>query len=158
MSFFDLGLLPSGHLYCFPAEADGATGNPINSAIGKAFSRSAGEGLFTLAARKGGTDLSSSLQYWRTFARSYLRERCLLTQATPEQPDPIKPLTTTETLPLLLSAPPMRGAEYLSSVVLQDIWSTLDTWACLQIRVAGGLDALLAERAPQWHQVGHHRR
>lgn len=154
MSFFDLGILPSGHLHCFPAEVDGTTGNPVNSAIGKAFSRSAGEGLFTLAGRKSGTELSPSLQYWRTFACSYLRERCHLTQATPEQPDPIEPLTAAETLPLLLSAPPMRGAEYLSAAVLQDIWSILDTWVCLQIRVAGGLDALLAERAPQWHQVG----
>ncbi len=154
MSFFDLGILPSGHLHCFPAEVDGTTGNPVNGAIGKAFSRSAGEGLFTLAGRKSGTELSSSLQYWRTFACSYLRERCHLTQATPEQPDPIEPLTATETLPLLLSAPPMRGAEYLSAAVLQDIWSILDTWVCLQIRVTGGLDALLAERAPQWHQVG----
>lgn len=154
MSFFDLGLLPSGHLHCFPVEVDGATGNPINSAIGKAFSRCAGEGLFTLAARKCGADLSPSLQYWRTFACGYLRERCLLTQTTPEQPDPIEPLTATETLPLILNAPPMRGAEYLSAVVLQDIWSTLDSWVCLQIRAVGGLDALLAERAPQWHQVG----
>lgn len=154
MSLFDLGLLPSGHLHCFPAEADGSTGNAISSAIGKAFSRSAGEGLFTLAARKGGDDLSPSLQYWRTFACGYLRERCLLTQATPQQPVPIEPFTATETLPLLMSAPPMRGAEYLSAVVLQDLRSTLDTWVCLQIRAADGLNALLAEKAPQWHQVG----
>ena len=154
MSFFDLGLLPSGHLHCFPSVADGSTGNAINSAVGKAFTRSVGEGLFTLAARKSSADLSPSLQYWRTFACGYLRERCLLAQATPQQPDPIEPFTGTETLPLLLNAPPMRGAEYLSAAVLQDIWSTLDTWVCLQIRTAGGLDALLAERAPQWHQVG----
>ena len=48
----------------------------------------------------------------------------------------------------------MRGAEYLSAQILQDIRSSLDDWVCLQIQAAGGLDALLAKSAPQWHQVG----
>jgi len=152
--FFDLGLLPSGHLHCFPSVVDEPTGNAVNGAISKAFMRSVGEGLFTLAARKNGDNLSPSLRYWRTFACGYLRERCLLAPAVPHQPDPVKPFAATETLPLLLSAPPMRGAEYLSAEVLQDIRCTLDTWVCLQIQDTGGLDALLADSAPQWHQVG----
>ena len=155
MSIFDLGLLPSGHLHCFPSEADGTTGNAINSAaIGKAFTRSVGEGLFTLAARKTGAGLSPSLQYWRDFACKYLSERCLLAQANPQQPGLIEPLTANEIISLLMSAPPMRGAEYLGAPVLQEIRSLLDTWVCVQIKAAGGLDALLAERAPRWHQVG----
>ncbi|MEA2093094.1 MAG: DEAD/DEAH box helicase [Pseudomonadota bacterium] len=155
MSTFDLGLLPSGHLHCFPSIADDTTGKAIHIAtIGKAFARSVGEGLFTLAARKSGADLSPSLQYWRNFACKYLNERCLLAQADPQQPDPIEPFTATETMPLLMSAPPMRGAEYLSAPVLQAIRSLLDDWLCVQIQATGGLDALLAKRAPQWHQVG----
>jgi len=155
MSTFDLGLLPSGHLHCFPTIEDDTTGKAIHIApIGKAFARSVGEGLFTLAARKSGADLSPSLQYWRNFACKYLSERCLLAQTDPQQPDPIEPLTATETMPLLLSAPPMSGAEYLSAPVLQDIRSLLDDWVCEQIRTAGKLDTLLAKKAPQWHQVG----
>jgi non-specific serine/threonine protein kinase len=159
--------------------ADGTTGNAVNSAaIGKAFTRSVGEGLFTLAARKSGTGLSPSLQYWRNFACQYLTERCLMAQADPQQPEPIEPITDNETQPLLMSAPPMRGAEYLCAEVLQEIWFSLDDWVCGQIRAylcaevlqeiwfslddwvcgqiraTGGLDALLADRAPQWHQVG----
>jgi hypothetical protein len=155
MSTFDLGLLPSGHLHCFPSIADDTTGKAVHIAtIGKAFARSVGEGLFTLATRKSGADLSPSLQHWRNFACKYLNERCLLAQADPQQPDAIEPFTATETMPLLMSAPPMRGAEYLSAPVLQEIRSLLDDWLCVQIQATGGLDALLAKRAPQWHQVG----
>ena len=155
MNALELGLLPSGHLHCFPSITDDTTSKAIHSAtIGNAFARSVGEGLFTLAARKSGTDLSPSLQYWRNFGRQYLSERCLMAQADPQQPESIEPLTATETLPLLMSAPPMRGAEYLCAGVLQQIRSTLDDWVCVQIQATGGLDALLAEKAPQWHQVG----
>ncbi len=155
MNTFDLGLLPSGHLHCFPSTADNTTDKTSRpAAIGKAFARSVGEGLFALAARKSGADLSPSLQYWRSFACKYLSERCLLPQTDPQQPEPVEPFSATETMPLLLSAPPMRGAEYLSASVLQDIRSLLDSWVCEQIKTVGGLDTLLAKKAPQWHQVG----
>ncbi|MCU7858840.1 MAG: DEAD/DEAH box helicase [Candidatus Thiodiazotropha sp. (ex Lucinoma kastoroae)] len=155
MNGFDLGLLPSGHLHCFPSVADDSTDNTIHIAsIGKAFARSVGEGLFTLATRKSDADLSPSLCYWRNFARKYLSERCLLAPSDPQLPDPIESFSATETMPLLMSAPPMRGAEYLSAPVLQDIRSLLDNWVCEQIQASGGLDVLLNKWAPQWHQVG----
>lgn len=155
VSGFDLGLLPSGHLHCFPSSADDLAGNaaPV-SAVGKAFSRSVAEGLFALAARKSGSGLSPSLQYWRNFACKYLSERCLLEQADPQQPVPVGELSAAEAASLLVSAPPMKGAEYLSARALQTIRSSLDDWMCDQIRDHGGLDALLSKRAPHWHQVG----
>ncbi|MEJ2612789.1 MAG: hypothetical protein P8179_22700 [Candidatus Thiodiazotropha sp.] len=53
MNSFDLGLLPSGHLHSFPSAADEPTGNTtLIASIGKAFTRSAIEGLLPLAARK----------------------------------------------------------------------------------------------------------
>ena len=152
---FDLGLLPSGHLHCFPSNEEQSTGKTLQTdPVGKAFARSTGEGLFALAATKSCTGLSPSLQYWRNFSRNYLSDRCLLTPFDPQQPDPVEPLTATETTPLLVGAPPMRGAEYLSAQVLQEIRSLLDQWVCEQIQSLGGLDALLAKRAPQWHQLG----
>ncbi len=154
MSTFDLGLLPSGHLHSFSQTADN---KEHIASIKQAFSHSVGEGLFSLAALKGESNnagLSPSLQYWRNFACQYLSERCLLNPESKRQPDPIEPFTAIETTPLLLSAPPMRGAEYLSAAVLQDIRALLDGWVCEQIQALGGLDALLAKKAPQWHQVG----
>jgi non-specific serine/threonine protein kinase len=155
MNALELGLLPSGHLHCFPAIADDAAGKAIHSAtISNVFARSTGEGLFTLTVRKSGSDLSPSMQYWRNFGRHYLSDRCMMAQAYPQQPDSIEPLTATETQSLLLSAPPMRGAEYLCAGVLQEIRSTLDDWVCRQIQELGGPDQFLAKKAPQWHQVG----
>ena len=152
VNIYDLGLLPSGHLHCFPTSPESKAGN--TATIDKAFSRSVGEGLFTLAARKSGAGLSPSLQYWRDFACSYLSERCLLVEADPQQPDPLEPFTATETKSLITSAPQMQGGEYLSALTLQEIRSSLDSWVCAQIKATGGLDALLAKKAPQWHQVG----
>lgn len=150
----DLGLLPSGHLHCFPLPSDDTTGNATNNTIGKAFSRSVGEGLFTLAARRSGANLYPSMQYWRNFACNYLSERCLLEEADPQKPVPVEPFSATEIMSLLTSAPPMQGGEYLSAHALQEIRSSLDSWVCVQIKAAGGLDALLAKKAPQWHRVG----
>ena len=155
MITFDLGLLPSGQLHRIPITTDDTAGRATHLAsLDQAFTRSVGEGLFTLAARKSGADLSPSMQYWRDLACKYLSERCLLVPADPLQPEPIEPFTATDTLPLLMSAPPMRGAEYLSAQVLQQIRSRLDNWVCEQIQATGGLDALFVQRAPQWHQVG----
>ncbi|MBL1260145.1 MAG: DEAD/DEAH box helicase [Thiotrichaceae bacterium] len=153
VSHFDVGLLPAGHLHGFSSTIDDSIGNADRfEAIEQAFSRNVGEGLFFLAALKSGADLSPSLHYWRSFACQYMSERCLLPDANP--PDSITPFTATETMPLLLSAPPMRGAEYLSAEVLQDLRTLLDSWVCETIQKIGGLDDLLAKRAPRWHQVG----
>ena len=155
LSCFDLGLLPSGHLCCFSSVVGDSSGKAIDiAAIGKAFALSVGEGLFTLAVRKAGAGLSPSMHYWRHFACHYLSERCLHPQMDPQQPDSIKPLTEIESTSFVMSAPPMRGAEYLCPSVLQSIWSLLDRWVCVQITAAGGLEKFLSKRAPQWHQVG----
>ena len=154
MSYFDIGLLPSGHLHSFSSKTDVTDNKGQITAIERAFSRSAGEGLFSLAAIKSGAGLSPPLQYWRSFANQYLSERCLLAPAEPLQPDPVEPFTDGKTTSLLLSAPPMRGAEYLSATVLQDLRSMLDNWVCEQIQTFGGLDLFLGKKAPHWHQVG----
>jgi len=56
---------------------------------------------------------------------------------------------------MLLSAPPMRGAEYLSTGVLQDLWIDLDAWVRQEVTSsASGLGRWLKKQAPLWHQVG----
>ncbi len=158
MSHFDIGLLPSGHLHGFLSTTDSTADNKRHDlAIEQAFSRSVGEGLFSLAAQKSDANLTPSLHYWRNFACQYMSERCLLTPIESQQADPpapVSPFTDTETMPLLLGAPPMRGAEYLSATVLQDIRDVLDRWVCEEIQNLGGLNALLTKKAPRWHQVG----
>ncbi len=151
----ELGVLPSGHLHCFPTEGDSDAGDASGYAgIVKAFERHAGDGLFALAARKSDAGLPPSFAYWRVFASQYLGKRCHITQPALVEPDPIEPLTEADAAALLSSVPPMRGAEYLSPAVLADTWALLDDRVCEQILSHGGLAGLLERKAPQWHQVG----
>jgi hypothetical protein len=151
----ELGVLPSGHLHCFFTEGEGdAGGTSLLVSIAEAFTRDTGEGLFALAARNSDAGLPASLVYWRAFASRYLAERCQMTQADSLRPDPIEPLTEADTASLLLSLPPMRGAEYLSPQILGETWALLDDWICAQIQSHGSLAGFLETRAPHWHQVG----
>ncbi len=165
---FEIGLLPSGHLRCFPCAVD--AGSPLESALSAlldSFSRHPGEGLFTLAADKSAPDLTPTLRYWHDFAGCYLGARCQLldedipprgelplTEPPSDPAPPVAPICATDAGQWLQSAPPMRGAEYLSIEVLQALWNLLDDWVRDQIRACGSLAALLNERAPQWHPVG----
>jgi len=164
---FDIGLLPSGHLHCYP-DSGGDTGTELF----QAFVRHPAEGLFTLAGDKGtaekGIDgLSPTLRYWHGFATEYLSARCQLQEpvvssqgelplaAVPTSPVPsVAPLSSERVEQLLQAAPPMRGAEYLDGEVLQTLWTLLDDWVREQIQHHGSLSALLDEKAPQWHPVG----
>ena len=85
---FEIGLLPSGHLHCFPVAVD--AGSPPESAppvLFASFSRHPSEGLFTLAADKSTQGLTPTLHYWRDFAGRYLSARCqLLGEEVPAPP------------------------------------------------------------------------
>jgi non-specific serine/threonine protein kinase len=151
----ELGVLPSGHLHLFSTEENSDTGQKNGRAtIASAFARGIAEGLIALAAKESGTDLSPAFGYWRAFTCRYLAERCQLTQTDPAHPDQISALDEQQTASLLESAPPMRGAEYLSPQGLKGIWFWFDDWVCAQIRRQGGLGAFLEENAPRWHQAG----
>jgi SNF2 family DNA or RNA helicase len=164
---FDLGLLPSGHLHVFrAAQADESLPGRDTSALLEAFTRHAGEGLFTLAADKSTEGLPPSLRYWHDLAARYLGKRCLLLEGAASPGDdlldakaqepalPVAPLTDAEAESWVQAAPPMPGAEYLCTEALQAIWSLLDDWVRARIRAHGSLAVLLSERAPQWHPLG----
>ena len=151
----ELGVLPSGHLHWFPTESDSDAGQQTGRVtFDAAFARGVAEGLIALAAKDNAAELSPALGYWRAFTCRYLAERCQMTQADPARPDPVSALDEQQMRSLLEGAPPMRGAEYLSPVVLRGIWFWLDDWVCARIRRQGGLGAFLEQSAPRWHQVG----
>ena len=110
---FEIGLLPSGHLHCFPVVAD--TGSPPKSApsvLFESFSRHPGEGLFTLAADKSAPDLTPTLRYWHDFAGRYLSARCqLLGEEVPPRGElPLTNHTPIRHRPSHRSPPPMPGS------------------------------------------------
>ncbi|MBD3235212.1 MAG: ATP-dependent helicase [Candidatus Eisenbacteria bacterium] len=121
--------------------------------VQRGFASSQAAGLFALAATQPDLPPSRSLSFWRGFAGRCLAERC----RTPEGAalEPLDPPTPAELATLLLSAPPMEGAEYLSQEVLRSIWSNLDAWMrSAAAAYEGGFTAWLKRHAPMWHQVG----
>ena len=144
-------LTPSGHLHVLPGPA-GAAPPDLARAL-HAFEENETAGLFELAARPISGGLPLDLSYWREFAGRALTARCHTPGATTAL-EPIPPLTEADSAFLVLSAPPMEGAEYLSAEVLGRLWTSLDEWIRGHADEDGGLEKFLAKRAPLWRQVG----
>ena len=119
--------------------------------VSQAFARSQAAGLFTLATEKMDTALRPSLAYWRSFAGRYLTQLC----QTPPAEQTTSVLDDEELDALVVSAPPMQGAEYLDVQSLAEVWEDLDVWVRAEgANFDGGLPAFLKRRASLWHQVG----
>jgi len=146
----EIRLTPTGHL-CWEAPEDQAKPAQL-SALRKVFSVDWREGLFTLAAEKIGTGDSLTLRYWQGVADRYLTALCHIPGSA--EKIEVEPPSPAECATWVLTAPPMRGGEYLTARVLLDVCNALDEWATEAIASAGGLDAFLQSRAPKWHQVG----
>jgi len=120
-----------------------------------AFSDTQAQGLFALAAAKPKGALSPLFTYWRDFACLYLTELCRLPDTEDGEMPPIPPPDKSELATFFLSAPPMRGGEYLSPANLLALWLDLDLWTRTRISESKtGLNGWLAKNAPLWHQVG----
>lgn len=151
---FELRLLPSGHLHCDP-QADNTALLSSHETIIKAFAKNSAEGFFALIALADANELAPSVCFWRDVACRYMSERCHTPQAASKNLEPIEFVPGDAESELLFSAPPMLGAEYLSTDILAQVWNELDTWLCLQVNNAGGnLPDFLSKRAPRWRQVG----
>jgi len=160
----DLALTPTNRITVL--QRPGAEDDPADGSLGtspdgqfkgmiKAFASTQAEGLFALATEKLEPPFPASFGYWRGFARRYLTELCHTPEGAGDQFDPIRPPESAELDAMVLSAPPMPGAEYLTGDVLQEAWTDLDTW--VRHKVASGkqgLSGFLKQRAPLWHQVG----
>ncbi|MBU4399968.1 MAG: DEAD/DEAH box helicase, partial [Planctomycetes bacterium] len=113
------------------------------------------EGLFALATERFDAPLPPSLAYWRDFAAKYLTELCHTPGTTGAEVGELAPPPSAELVALLLSLPPMQGAEYVTDAALQDVWNDLHGWVRDQVASSGrDLSGFLKDRAPLWHQVG----
>lgn len=143
-------LTPKGHLCWEPC---GREPEPSRlAALRERFASDWREGLFTLAAEKIPVGDSPTLRYWRQLADRYLTELCHI-PGSAERVE-VAPPTPAECATWVLTAPPMRGGEYLTVEVLLLLWAALHQWTDEAITSAGGLEGFLRVRAPQWHQVG----
>ena len=154
----ELGITPLGHLRCYQTSAENWTDTSVTAlpaGIEKAFGKGIGNGLFALATCKNPAELSSGFRFWREFACAYMTTRCRLPASTADTLDAIDFSAQEASVPPLNSAPPMKGAEYLSQAMYAHTWDTMDHWFCEQVNHAGiSLAEFLANKAPLWHQLG----
>lgn len=148
-----LGLIPSGKIHYFSGDEPGAD-EPFLANISRLFlEKRVSEGLFTLAALKSGVQLPPTFRFWYELACQYMTARCHTSDG--EYLTPVDPPEETSAEHFLMSAPPMKGAEYLSISVLQNLWRELDDWLRQEVEQNfDGLASFLKARAPHWHQVG----
>ena len=157
---FELAFTPSGRLTvveCLGELADvarPAAGDGRLDPLLKSFASSQAEGLFGLATKRFDTPLPPALAYWRELAARYFTELCH-TPSGAAGWEPIPPPPEPDLAAMLLSVPPMQGAEYLTVDSLASVWQDLDAWVGGRVAATGGkLPVFLKESAPLWHQVG----
>lgn len=160
----ELIVTPSGRLVAvdLAAEPSGfsedaahtATASQVDRAL-KSFASGQAQGLLALAAGRFEAPPAPPVAYWRDFAARYLTEFCHAPSGAGAEVAAIPPPAPPELANLVLSVPPMRGAEYLTADVLANIWADLDAWVRGQMASTGqDVSGFLKHWAPLWHQVG----
>ncbi|CDK99177.1 Uncharacterized ATP-dependent helicase ywqA [Magnetospirillum gryphiswaldense MSR-1 v2] len=130
-----LRLTPHGHLLL------DSGGDPLATA----FARGAGHGLLHLGAGTAKA-LPPPLLWWRDFVRRAVSALCH--QASTDIPPP----TEAELATLALTAPMMKGAEYLTPSVLRALWDEIV--AAVASSAGSDLQAFLSSLNPTWNTVG----
>jgi non-specific serine/threonine protein kinase len=145
-----LSLTPRGHLLF-----DRAGDTPgLAPTLERAFGRGSGHGLLELGATEVGTVLPADLSYWRDFAARFVTALCAHPDdAAPEASVPVA--SAAELGAFAAAAPPMTGAEYVTTAVLRELWTEIAA-AVRSALVASKLSvqAFLQSKSPAWHVVG----
>src|SRR5208282_5364935 len=161
MSRLGLRLSPHGHLVCDAAEDAPSMDDIVAERLGTAFARGSGTGLLQLGAGEVGQILPPVFLWWRNFATRYVTSLCLHAAGTEGERaasavvPAVPPPTEAELATLVLTAPMMPGAEYLTSSVLRDLWADMATATTVSVAAAGtDLQAFLKALNPAWNLVG----
>ena len=147
-----LRITPTGHLLPIQQVGKPALSPAVMHAL-DGFGHDTASGLFGLAAGSFSGGLPSQLAWCRDLASRYLGEICH-TPVDTAHVEPVPAPSASDLVELVLSAPPMPGAEYLTADVIARLWTDLDEWVRRQAADAGGLHVFLEARAPRWKQVG----
>ncbi len=160
----ELHISPQGHLVAqdLPGASEQAAhllADPAARRIRSAFSGGASGGLLHLATAELQTPLPADFSFAREFARTYLTRLCrspgLDAGGEVSEVPPLPPPAADELGMMTLSAPPMRGLEYLNADVLAGWWRELDEFVRGEIAAhPGGAQAYLREKNPLWRLVG----
>ena len=153
-------LTPQGHLLFTPDSDQSPLPTELQQLLSDTFTRGTGHGLLHLGAAEVDTVLPPALAWWRDFAARYVTLLCATAQNKGSGDalvvDSGIAVPDAQMLQALITdAPPMRGAEYLTTEVLSKLWSLLDTALRSELSASGDtLQAFLKARHAAWNLVG----
>jgi non-specific serine/threonine protein kinase len=142
-------LTPHCHLVLERDEEGGPLDANLAERMMGAFARGSGHGLLALGADQAGVHLPPVLSYWRDFGARYVTAICTQSEGGISPPEAIL------LEQIARSAPPMLGAEYLTPLVLENLWSDVGAAFALELSESGvGVQEFLKSRNPAWNLVG----
>src|SRR5438477_6594935 len=159
MSRLGLRLTPHGRL----SVDDQDNGPDIDAAASirliDAFARGTGYGLIWLGGAEVGQALPPLFVWWRDFAALYVGSLCLhasgMEAEGPRKLPSVPAPTAAELSSLVLTAPIMAGAEYLTQDVLLALWDEMERAFAVSLTAAKvGLQAFLTTLNRAWNLVG----
>jgi superfamily II DNA or RNA helicase len=149
-------LTPHGRLSL--VEEDHAPVLDLNLAqrLRDAFARGSGHGLLLLGAGEIGTALPPIFSYWREFGGRYVTALCTQPDTETSRQDPEVPAPPeSELAQLVLGAPVMTGAEYLTAALLHALWQEMDRAFRVELSESKcGVQDFLKRRNSAWNLVG----
>jgi non-specific serine/threonine protein kinase len=149
-------LTPHGHLTLVEAADAPALDASLAQRLREAFARGSGHGLLHLGASEVGAALPPDLSYWREFGARYVTALCGHADTEADRETVRVPAPDAVDLDrLILTVPPMTGAEYVTAEVLHDLWHELDSAFEVELTEAkSGVQEFLKARNPAWNLVG----
>ena len=155
MSRPSLRLTPHGHLILEEFDDAPEMDERVAGRLSDAFGRGGGHGLLQLGAGEVATALPPVFLWWRGFAARYVASLCLLPSGPDAGIPDIAVPTEAELTSLVLTAPMMAGAEYLTTDVLRALWQETATALANSLAAAKtDLQSLLKGFNPAWNLVG----
>ena len=153
MSHVNLRLTPHGHLVLAKSSDAPELDDRVASRLAEAFAQGSGQGLLRLGAAELGHHLPPLFLWWRGFATRYVGALCLQSSGT-GVPD-IAPPGEGDLASLVLTAPMMTGAEYLTADVLRALWQEIAAALAASLAAAKtDLQRFLKSLNPAWNLVG----
>lgn len=124
--------------------------------LAEAFLRGPGHGLLRLGADEVGTVLPPVLSYWRDFGARYVTALCTVPGIGDRSTKPEVAVPADGELSRIAAAvPPMMGAEYLTTMVLADLWREMDAAFDAELADARlSVQDFLKVRHPAWNLIG----
>ncbi len=151
-----LSLTPHGRLVLNPDDDVPDLGTHLAKRLQDAFLRGSGHGLLQLGAAEVGMVLPAAFFYWREFGSRYVTAVCALPDIVDRSAKSHIPAPDEAELEsIALAAPPMTGAEYLTSAVLRGLWGELDAAFAAELSESKcSIQDFLKHRNPAWNLVG----